>query len=106
MLGGGHERFQQLAQLGGKIEHVTGRAIQLLDDLIHGNLIAQGQRHQAAGGGPHGGLILQIHPVVEGELGKDLHRFFTFVKADDEINGLAVDVFEAVALGAEHIGQG
>lgn len=106
MLGGGHKRFQQFAQLGRQVEHVARGAIQLLDDLIHGNLVAQGQRHQTAGGGPHGGLVLEIDPVVKGKLGKDLHWFLVLVKADDQVDGLLVDVLEPVTFGAEHIRQG
>jgi len=106
VLGGGHEGFEQFAQLGGQVEHVAAGAVELLDDLVHGDLVAQGQGDQPAGGGPHGGFVLEVHPVVKGELGKDLHRFFVLVETDNKIDGLLVDVLEPVALGAEDIGQG
>ena len=43
VLSGGHERLEQLAQLGRQVEHVAAGAVELLDDLAHEDLVAQGQ---------------------------------------------------------------
>ncbi len=84
---------------------MSAGAIKLFDNLLYGNLVTQSQRDQTAGGCPHGGLILQVNPVVKGELGKDLHRCLIFTEANYDIDGIAVGVFQAVTLCAENIGQ-